>query len=73
MNTFTQAYRTTCIPQMGDRLDTLIPSEYAGRKLEVIVIPFEEEHKYSAEPFATEEEATRFATNLSMRMLQDER
>jgi hypothetical protein len=27
MNTMTPAYRTTCIPNRDDRLDTLIPSD----------------------------------------------
>ena len=56
MNTFTQAYRTTCIPQMEDRLDTLIPSEYAGRKLEITIIPFEEEPQYNDETLAAMQE-----------------
>ena len=30
---------------MGDRLDTLIPGEYIGRKLEITIIPFEEKRR----------------------------
>jgi hypothetical protein len=36
MNTMIHAYRTKCIPNRDDRLDTLIPSEYMGQELEII-------------------------------------
>ncbi|MCL2102054.1 MAG: hypothetical protein FWH22_10125 [Fibromonadales bacterium] len=42
MNAMTQAYRTTCIPTT-DRLDAIIPSEYIGQKLEIIILPAFEE------------------------------
>jgi hypothetical protein len=38
MNSLPKAYRTTCIPQI-DRLDTRIPSEYVGRKIEITIVP----------------------------------
>ncbi|MCL2101109.1 MAG: hypothetical protein FWH22_05290 [Fibromonadales bacterium] len=59
MNTFTQAYRTTCIPQIGDRIDALIPSEYVGQELEIIVLPLvkrEPEYEYNAETLAAIQE-----------------
>jgi hypothetical protein len=55
MNVVTQAYRTTCVPK-ADRLDALIPSEYIGRKLEIIVIPFEENDEYNAETLVAMQE-----------------
>jgi len=42
MNILTRAFRTTCIPK-ANRLDTIIPSEYIGLKLEIIVLPLAEE------------------------------
>jgi hypothetical protein len=37
-NAMTQAYRTTCVPK-ENRIDTVIPNEYVGREIEIIVIP----------------------------------
>ncbi|MCL2101485.1 MAG: hypothetical protein FWH22_07210, partial [Fibromonadales bacterium] len=56
MNTFTQAYRTTCIPK-ASRLNTVIPREYVGRKLEITIIPFEDEPEYNAETLEALQEA----------------
>lgn len=56
MNVVTQAYRTTCVPK-ADRLDAVIPSDYIGRKLEIIVIPVgEEDDEYNAETLAAMQE-----------------
>ena len=54
----TSAYRTTCIPKRGDQLESLIPSEYMGRELEIIIIPaFEDKQpKYNAETLAAMQE-----------------
>ncbi len=59
MNVSTQAYRTTCIPQKGDRLDDIIPSEYIGRELEIIILPIFEESQpqYNEETLAAMQEA----------------
>ncbi|MDR3001810.1 MAG: hypothetical protein LBU89_11170 [Fibromonadaceae bacterium] len=38
MNILSKAFRTTCIPQVN-RIDTLIPNEYVGKEIEIIVIP----------------------------------
>jgi len=56
MNTLTQAYRTTCIPRKDDRLDTLIPSEYMGHKLEIIILPQYDEPEYNEETLAAMQE-----------------
>jgi hypothetical protein len=56
MNALTQAYRTTCIPRGDDRLDTLIPSEYMGRKLEIIILPQFDESEYNEETLAAMQE-----------------
>jgi hypothetical protein len=42
MNVLTQAYRTTCIPEM-DKLEASIPNEYVGQELEIIIIPLARE------------------------------
>jgi hypothetical protein len=42
MNALTKAYRTTCIPTES-RIDTPIPKEYIGQKLEIIILPQLEE------------------------------
>jgi len=42
MNVLTHAFRTTCIPKVN-RLDAIIPNEYIGLKLEIIVLPLAEE------------------------------
>jgi len=59
MNVSTQAYRTTCIPQKGDRFDDIIPSEYIGRELEIIILPLFEESQseYNEETLAAMQEA----------------
>jgi len=51
-----QAYRTTCVPK-ASRLDTVIPSEYIGRKLEITIIPYEDEPEYNAETLEALQEA----------------
>jgi hypothetical protein len=48
-NTYTQAFRTTCIPEVGDRLGDIIPSEYIGQKLEIIVLPQLDNLKYNTD------------------------
>ncbi|MCL2284726.1 MAG: hypothetical protein FWC26_15530 [Fibromonadales bacterium] len=53
---YPQAYRTTCVPS-GNRLDTIIPSEYIGQKIEVIVFPQYEEPEYNEETLAAMQEA----------------
>ncbi|GHV16888.1 hypothetical protein AGMMS49938_17300 [Fibrobacterales bacterium] len=56
MNVFTQAYRTTCIPQAG-RINAVVPNEYNGHKIEIIMLPIvEEEPKYNAETLAAMQE-----------------
>jgi hypothetical protein len=59
MNNMIQAYRTTCIPNRDDRLDTLIPSEYMGKEVEIIILPqFDEpEYEYNEETLAAMQEA----------------
>jgi hypothetical protein len=42
MNVLTNAFRTTCIPK-ANRLDTIIPNEYIGLKVEIIVLPLAQE------------------------------
>ncbi|GBU25942.1 hypothetical protein R83H12_02610 [Fibrobacteria bacterium R8-3-H12] len=42
MDVLTHAFRTTCIPK-ANRLDAIIPSEYVGLKLEIIVLPLTQE------------------------------
>jgi hypothetical protein len=56
MTALTQAYRTTCIPRENDRLDTLIPSEYMGHELEIIILPKFEEPEYNDETLAAMQE-----------------
>jgi hypothetical protein len=55
MNTFAQAYRTTCIPTENK---VNIPSEYVGRELEIIILPLmeEEQPRYNAETLAAMQE-----------------
>ena len=57
MNALIQAYRTTCVPKGDDRLDTLIPSEYIGRKLEIIILPQDDEPQYNEETLVAMREA----------------
>ena len=57
MSFLTQAYRTTCVPKIGDKLDTLIPLEYIGKKLEITIIPFKDEPEYNEETLAAMQEA----------------
>ena len=61
MNTFTQAYRTTCIPK-DSRLDTFIPPEYVGREIEIVIYPVYEEPQYNAETLAALQEAEDIAS-----------
>jgi hypothetical protein len=57
MNVLTQAYRTTCIPK-ANRLDAIIPNEYIGQELEIIVLPLADENrKYNAETLEAMQEA----------------
>ena len=51
----TTAYRTTCIPK-DNRLDTIIPNEYVGREIEVVIYPLYDEPKYNAETLAAMQE-----------------
>jgi len=44
--TYPLPYRTICIPEAGDRLGDIIPREYIGQKLEIIVFPQYEEPEY---------------------------
>jgi hypothetical protein len=56
-NTFTQAYRTTCVPK-ENRIDTLIPAEYIGREIEIVMYPvFDDQPEYNAETKAAIQEA----------------
>jgi len=57
MNALTQAYRTTCVPKWNDRLDILIPNEYIGRKIEIIILPQADEPEYNEETLAAMQEA----------------
>jgi hypothetical protein len=56
MNTMTQAYRTTCIPNRDDKIDTIIPSDYIGREIEIVMYPVYEEHEYNEETLAAMQE-----------------
>jgi len=47
--TYPQMYRTTCIPAVGDRFTDIIPSEYIGKRLEIIVLPQYDESEYNEE------------------------
>ena len=51
----TTAYRTTCIPK-DNRLDAIIPNEYIGREIEVVIYPLYDEPKYNAETLAAMQE-----------------
>ena len=53
--TYPQAYRTVCTPS-GNRLDAVIPKEYIGQKLEIIVFPQYEETEYNEETLAAMQE-----------------
>jgi hypothetical protein len=57
MNTMIQAYRTTCIPK-NNRLDALIPNEYIGQEIEIIIMPVfgYTQPKYNAETEAAMQE-----------------
>jgi len=56
MNVIPHAYRTTCIP-CANRIETLIPNEYIGREIEIIMLPLESEGEYNAETLAAMQEA----------------
>jgi hypothetical protein len=57
MNILTQAYRTTCIPK-ENRIDTIIPNEYIGREIEIVIYPvFDDQPEYNAETRAAIQEA----------------
>ncbi|MDR2732511.1 MAG: hypothetical protein LBB36_04760 [Fibromonadaceae bacterium] len=58
MNTITQAYRTTCIPNRADRIDTLIPPEYVGREIEIVMYPvYDDQPEYNEETLAAIQES----------------
>jgi hypothetical protein len=57
MSTLTQAYRTTCIPKNNKLDDFVIPSEYIGREIEIVIYPVYEKQKYNAETLAAMQEA----------------
>jgi hypothetical protein len=59
MNTFTQAFRTTCIPTES-KID--IPREYVGHEIEIVIYPVFEEPKYNAETLAAMQEAEDMAS-----------
>jgi len=61
-NVYTQAYRTTCVPSAGDRFGDIIPSEYIGQKLEIIILPQFENLEYNAETLAAMQEAEDIAS-----------
>ncbi|MDR2580980.1 MAG: hypothetical protein LBC85_08315, partial [Fibromonadaceae bacterium] len=54
----TQAYRTTCVPMAGDRFDSIVPSEYMGREVEIIILPLtvDDQPKYNADTLAAMQE-----------------
>jgi len=54
----TPAYRTTITPRRGEQLDSIIPNEYMGHELEIIIIPIFEDTqpKYNAETLAAMQE-----------------
>ena len=56
INALNQAYCVTCIPKGDDRLDTIIPDEYIGRKLEIIMLPIYDESDYNEETLAAMQE-----------------
>jgi len=56
MNVIPHAYRTTCIPASG-RIETLIPNEYIGREIEIIMLPIDNDAMYNAETLAAMQEA----------------
>jgi hypothetical protein len=49
MNLFPKTFRTTCVPQVN-RLDTAIPNEYVGRKIEITIIPIDSGEKIKKMP-----------------------
>jgi hypothetical protein len=61
-NIYTQAFRTTCIPAAGDRFGDIIPSEYIGQKLEIIILPQFDSLEYNAETLAAMQEAEDIAS-----------
>jgi len=60
--TYPQAYRTTCIPSIGDRFSDIIPREYIGRRLEAIVFPQCEETEYNEETLQALQESEDIAS-----------
>jgi hypothetical protein len=60
-NAFTQAFRTTCIPK-DNRIEAVIPSEYIGHEIEIVIYPIFEEPKYNAETLAAMQEAEDIAS-----------
>jgi len=56
MNLVSHAYRTTCIPA-SSRIETIIPNEYIGREIEIIMLPVDGGAVYNAETLAAMQEA----------------
>jgi len=56
MNVIPHAYRTTCIPGTN-RIETLIPNEYIGREIEIIMLPIDGDMAYNSETLAAMQEA----------------
>jgi len=56
-STYTQAFRTTCIPTARDRFSDIIPSEYIGREIEITIIPQYEDPEYNEETLEAMQEA----------------
>jgi len=56
MNVIPHAYRTTCIPA-SSRIETLIPNEYIGREIEIIMLPVDGDATYNAETLSAMQEA----------------
>jgi hypothetical protein len=56
MRAIPQAYRTTCVPA-GNRVEAVIPDEYVGTEVEIIVLPLDRGRAYNAETLAAMQEA----------------
>jgi len=57
MDIVSRAYRTTCIPA-SSRIETLIPNEYIGREIEIIMLPvYGDVVAYNSETLAAIQEA----------------
>jgi hypothetical protein len=49
MRAIPQAYRTTCVPA-GNRVEAVIPDEYVGTEVEIIVLPLDRGRDYRQIP-----------------------